>query len=105
MVSKDTDEYKNRYPDLDVDKSLAKLKKHNPKYGGDDMARWLAKDLAKGWNIKQPSYKQFDSGNIRAYCSKCGSSDTLGGIQGTRGLTLCCGAEYQPEPMAKKAND
>ena len=93
---------KEDYKGTDVDKSLKRYLKYygdkNPSVEG--FKDWLDNDEAKGLNIKQPSYKQFDSGNIRAYCSKCGESDTLGSIQGTRELTRCCGAEYQPEPHA-----
>ena len=104
LVSKDIDDYKNRYPDLDVDKSLTKLKKYNPNYGADDATKWLDNDLAKGWNIKQPEWTYYPSGSVKIYCSKCGERESANDIRAANSeVSACCKVEYVPEPMNSTA--
>ena len=96
-VDKVINDLKTEYKTLDIDKSLTKLKKHNPNYNADDVIKWTAKDLAEGWNIKQPEFEKTPGGAVKAYCSKCGRKDILGDKRGIWGNSDCCHAEYQPE--------
>ena len=89
------DDLKIKFSEIDVDKSLDKLKKHNDEFELSDAIKWLNKDLTEGWNKKQEKFKKTINGDIIAYCSKCGKKDILGAIKGAYQLSSCCNADYQ----------
>ena len=101
-VGKVLNDYKRKHKDLDIDKSLTKLKKHNKNPNAQDISNWFNKDIDEGWNIKQPDFKITEGGSIRAYCSKCGKKDILGTKYGAKTeMSQCCNAEYVPKPFNK----
>ena len=100
-VGKVINDFKKKHKDLDVDKSITKLKKQNPNPNATDVTNWLSNGLAKGWDTKQPEYKKTTDDNVVAYCSKCGNKHILGDIRGIYEQSDCCHAEYQPEPYAR----
>ena len=99
-VGKVIDDFKDNNKDLDVDKSLTKLKKHNPNPTAQDITNWLSNDLAKGWNIKQPEWTYYDTGLVRVYCSKCGERGMANDIKEAKYENSCCGVDWLPEPHA-----
>ena len=88
----------NKYPDIDVDKSLKKLFKKNPKADDGDITRWLDNDEINGYNIKQPEFTFYDTGNVRVYCSKCNNREIAKTINEAKFGESCCGVEWIPEP-------
>ena len=88
----------NKYPDIDIDKSLKKLFKKNPKADDGDITRWLDNDEINGYNIKQPEFTFYDTGNVRVYCSKCNNREIAKTINEAKFGESCCGVEWIPEP-------
>ena len=93
-----TNDLKNKYPDIDVDKSLKKLFAKNPNADDGDITRWLDSDVINGMNIKLPDFKQYETGLYKVYCAKCNAKEFANTIKDARYGESCCGVEWLPEP-------
>ena len=93
-----TTDYKDQYPDIDVDKSLKKLFAKNPNADDGDITRWLDSDVINGMNIKLPDFKQYETGLYKVYCAKCNAKEFANTIKDARYGESCCGVEWLPEP-------
>ena len=93
------EDIKKVYKEIDVDKTLDKYLSYYPNNPSvEGFEGWLDQDRGAGRNLKKVEWFTYDTGNIKAYCSKCGNKDLLGDIRGTSEMSYCCKAEYVPEP-------
>ena len=93
-----TNDLKNKYPDIDVDKSLKKLFAKNPNADDGDITRWLDSDMINGMNIKPPDFEQYETGLYKVFCAKCNNKGFANNEKDARYGESCCGVEWLPEP-------
>ena len=83
------DDYQERFPDIEVNKSLNKYIKYANKPNHDDAINWLKNEKVK----KKPEFRRLKSGLYEAFCSKCNKKEMPDKVQLKFGSS-CCRVEY-----------
>ena len=94
--AKTLDHYRALYKELDVDISFNKLLTKNSSPNHEDIIRWFDKDIAEGWNLKQPEIVQSETGMFKSVCTKCEKTDWVQTKAGYRDNCSICGGEIEP---------
>ena len=85
------DDYQERFPDIEINKSLNKYIKYANKPNHDDAINWLENEKVK----KKPEFRRLKSGLYEAFCSKCNKKEMPNKKQLHFGSS-CCRVEYVP---------
>ena len=83
------DDYQERFPNIEVNKSLNKYIKYANKPNHDDAINWLENEKVK----KKPEFRRLNSGLYEAFCSKCNKKEMPDEVQLKFGSS-CCRVEY-----------